>query len=1301
MRASQVLVSAVLVGACVSSSPAGVTLIGWQYQQDDWFPEFNCIWKDKYYPSSCPVGTAVGCNIHAYLKNTGTSPISVSSVNLQNYNLGIVLKLNESVHDARSIYFYWDNPPQDILDAGEPVWYKVDPSTAIPAGGVAQVVVRLRFVPVINPVNLNIVTTGGAVNAAIAINASAAQLASVGFSQDRRKVYLHWRRSGGAAPTTIMMDGVDVTAQATTVGDPAVNYAASVLSFATPLEPMSYHVYQGVYGDGKTATGALRTWVNKFIHGTFNTFDVESSPNYTIEDWIEESSNHGINNCQVSVGNVVRYMNTAAGAADCQARGYGYTTGDKTKFDTGGLGPDMFFINDEIDAEESNMERTFCGTGLKLPCGKSPMGILAMRSIAEGEELRAIRPLTPTSINMNGSFKPENYYAYGQAVDILQVDPYYQRRLQDAYWRDQNVIPVYEKATYIYAVAKAVARAAEPNPSNVILYSCSWKCTDSTKCDPEYVGQIWPFADPETKRIEAYYALAAGTKGLCYWWLNIGWPSMGLANQSTQAARDLWKEIGLYGNEIKTIAPQLVVSHPVDMALFPGSKVWARALVSGTDTVILLVVNDDYYNDTAGFHSNPVSNASVVATLPSWMRSPAPTAFEVRPSGLFDVATSLSGSNLTVSLGTLQVTKMVVITTNPQLRATVQQRYEQEVWPGVCAFAPEYCLPQNNPPSITAQPSSQAADPGGTAVFTVGAAGTSPLSYQWQKDQADLSNGGHYVGATTATLTISSVDGGDVGSYRCVVTNPYGTATSNGAMLTLNAPGPPSITQQPSSQSVVPGGTAVFTVGAAGTAPLSYQWQKNEADLSSGGHYSGATTATLTVSSADAGDAASYRCVVTNGYGSATSNGATLTVTTCSAPNLENGGFEGTGTGGVAAGWTAYTRPTVPSFIAYTLQAASPAEGLQYQQIQTSYVATGGAGVYQVVSGCTVGATYRIQGWYRTNSASGRATVKCAPNGSTSYASAIDLSPAATTTSSSWVSFSGTVTATASSMTVFLDGQTHVVVTGDGKACAFDGVTVTCVGPAAPTIVAQPGVQSVCAGGTATFTVVATGEGPLSYQWQKDQANLSNGGHYAGVTTASLAVSGADTNDAGSYRCVVSNAGGSVPSNGASLVLKAPTQITQAPVSQEVALGGTAVFTVVATGEGVLSYQWQKNGVGLSEGGHYAGTGTSALTVSSVDGGDNAAYRCVVTGFCGTVVSGEAILTLAPTSYAAGDFDEDGDVDLYDFTVFQLCFNGPNRSASESCVADADFDNDTDVDLADFAWFQGCYNGPNRPAACP
>ncbi len=79
---------------------------------------------------------------------------------------------------------------------------------------------------------------------------------------------------------------------------------------------------------------------------------------------------------------------------------------------------------------------------------------------------------------------------------------------------------------------------------------------------------------------------------------------------------------------------------------------------------------------------------------------------------------------------------------------------------------------------------------------------------------------------------------------------------------------------------------------------------------------------------------------------------------------------------------------------------------------------------------------------------------------------------------------------------------------------------------------------------------------------------------------------------------------------------------------------------------------------------------------------------------------GFTVTSVAPPVPAASDFDRDGDVDLTDFGYFQVCFNGPNRSAALSGCDLADLDADNDVDLADFSAFQACFNGPNRPPAC-
>ena len=83
-------------------------------------------------------------------------------------------------------------------------------------------------------------------------------------------------------------------------------------------------------------------------------------------------------------------------------------------------------------------------------------------------------------------------------------------------------------------------------------------------------------------------------------------------------------------------------------------------------------------------------------------------------------------------------------------------------------------------PTITTQPVSRTVTAGQSASFTVAASGTAPLSYQWQKDSANLA------GATSATLTLNSVTSANAGSYRAVVSNSAGSATSSAATLAVN-----------------------------------------------------------------------------------------------------------------------------------------------------------------------------------------------------------------------------------------------------------------------------------------------------------------------------------------------------------------------------------------------------------------------------------------------------------------------------------------------------------------------------------
>ncbi len=757
-----VLLGGAILGIGCTIANGAVTLLGVQYRPDQLFPEHDCFWRESQYPASCSP-SAPGAHVHVFLRNTGGSAVTITDAMFAGFSLKEILVLHYQVAKRQPASIWLDNLTpsqlQTLLNAGEPVWWKADPAT-IPPGGTAQVAVRLRSVPVIPSISMEVITSAGNVSATIPVEAAAPQVAGVGFSSDLTKVHLYWRRGGGDAPTAVLMDGTDVTANTTTVSDPALGIAVSVFQPVQPLGASSYHVFQGVYADGKKASAGVRAWVNKFLYGTWGGPDAIDEPSARAS--LIDLTNHGLNSLVMNGSAVTGILQwSPSGRQFVANQGYGFVIDDPGKWAADK--PFMWFIRDEPDWADSRLDN--------IPTDKK-IGGLAQMCLQRGEELRAADPTVPTTVNINAYSKPYCWYNYGLVPDVFMTDPYYQARMREAYWYYPTRIPLYQKATYIYAVAQLAQSSCEPNPLHMVLYSCQWR-DDS--------GAVFPFPTPQSKRIEVYYALAGGAKGLSYWWWPAGRPSNGLADGGPDALA-LYKEMGLLGNEIKTAVPLLVASHPVSLTTQATTGVWVRSLAVGSDTIILLAVNDQYLNDEQGTHYTPVTNASVNLTLPAWMASAS--AFEISASGTSDLTAQLTGNQLQIDLGTLDLTRMIVVTGNEQLRTTIQQRYEDQVQAGVCAFAPEICT-QEIPPSITEQPKPRTTCAGTTATFGVGAWGPGTLAYQWQKNQVNLVNGGRFSGVTTNSLTITSAADGDTGNYRCVVSNAHGSVTSDEASLTI------------------------------------------------------------------------------------------------------------------------------------------------------------------------------------------------------------------------------------------------------------------------------------------------------------------------------------------------------------------------------------------------------------------------------------------------------------------------------------------------------------------------------------
>ncbi len=176
------------------------------------------------------------------------------------------------------------------------------------------------------------------------------------------------------------------------------------------------------------------------------------------------------------------------------------------------------------------------------------------------------------------------------------------------------------------------------------------------------------------------------------------------------------------------------------------------------------------------------------------------------------------------------------------------------------------------PPEFIVQPEDVAVFKGESALFSAVAAGAEPLTYRWTKDTSEIE------GADSTRLDIDDVQKEDTGYYCCFVTDVNGReAKSNIVRCIISTDTtPPVIIISPSTQSAVTGENVAFTVTVNGVS-LSYQWWKNGKEIE------GAALNYYQIDSFTVNDTGIYRVIVTNKYGSDTSQNAHLIIGETSA----------------------------------------------------------------------------------------------------------------------------------------------------------------------------------------------------------------------------------------------------------------------------------------------------------------------------------------------------------------------------------------------------------------------------------
>ncbi len=597
-------IAAVCLSICAANASAE-----WKILDAAWRPDANPFakrqvwqdfiwaegWKDpeQFYPKHFqPAGS-----LHVILRNASSRP---DGLQLTHVDGKAVDELQTTADRVAPLIYQWVEPEQVV------------------AGGWTECIVRLRAVPSAD-VRLTLQANSGApFDVLVPIKPRRTRIEGIAFSPAIDRAYVYVRSLDGSAigDLSLEMDGKPVTGSIRRVDGPT---GSGIVLLETPLKPAweagSFHLIQVREAGHDRMVQPIRAWDHFFMIGLWGTHSRQEAA---------EAKAHGINTY------------TSHGPFDVlDELGLNYilvgTPGGGRPRTANQTGRVCYYNMDEPDAHDALEIKT-------LPLLER-LGVHAMRKVIPIiRQQRAADPATPNMVLINNTYKPANWYTYGQLGDITATDPY---------------VPISAEQLDRVPNSLIVARdACAPHP----LVAVIWATANS--------GHRWCRRPPtvQEERMMVFYALGSGISGLAYF-ADLAVEGEGGKFLALSDNKELWEEVGRINRDVAALSPLLAIGCPL-----PGvqshEQVWIRSVMCGPDAMVVVVVNKGHqvaFNTVSHFAFHfPAQAVELSVPLPTHLRQVR--VREVKNGELAPIAADLGNGQARLRLDVVDTARAFVIT---------------------------------------------------------------------------------------------------------------------------------------------------------------------------------------------------------------------------------------------------------------------------------------------------------------------------------------------------------------------------------------------------------------------------------------------------------------------------------------------------------------------------------------------------------------------------------------------------------------------------------------------------------------